>query len=47
MVLVGDDCAIPIGGGSIAGRRGLCGTVFVHKVIFRRKKFSSLKFDDF
>ena len=31
MVIVGDDTAIPRTGKS-AGRRGLCGTVLVHKV---------------
>ncbi len=31
MVIVGEDCALPSTGGS-AGRRGLCGTVLVHKV---------------
>uniref|UniRef100_A0A803MRW2 3,4-dihydroxy-2-butanone kinase n=2 Tax=Magnoliopsida TaxID=3398 RepID=A0A803MRW2_CHEQI len=30
MVIVGDDCALPPRG--IAGRRGLAGTIFVHKV---------------
>jgi len=32
-VIVGDDCALPPPRG-IAGRRGLAGTIFVHKVIF-------------
>ena len=31
MVIVGEDCALPTTGKS-AGRRGLCGTVLVHKV---------------
>ena len=31
MVIVGDDCALPPPRG-IAGRRGLAGTIFVHKV---------------
>lgn len=31
MVVVGDDCALEPGT-SIAGRRGLAGTVFIHKV---------------
>ena len=33
MVVVGDDCALPTGSGHIAGRRGLCGTMLLHKVI--------------
>ena len=32
MVVVGEDTALPSHGRS-AGRRGLCGTVFVHKVM--------------
>lgn len=32
MVIVGEDCALPDTGNSVAGRRGLCGTVLVHKV---------------
>eukprot|EP00301_Raphidiophrys_heterophryoidea_P024104 c7718_g1_i1.p1 GENE.c7718_g1_i1~~c7718_g1_i1.p1 ORF type:complete len:588 (-),score=184.24 c7718_g1_i1:119-1849(-) len=32
MVVVGDDCALPHRAGGIAGRRGVAGTVFVHKV---------------
>lgn len=31
MVIVGEDTALPSHGKS-AGRRGLCGTVFIHKV---------------
>lgn len=31
MVIVGDDCALPPPRG-LAGRRGLAGTLFVHKV---------------
>lgn len=31
MVIVGDDCALP--GTGLAGRRGIAGTVLVHKVI--------------
>ena len=31
MVVVGEDCALP-DTGKAAGRRGLCGTIFVHKV---------------
>ena len=31
MVVVGEDCALP-SEGKAAGRRGLCGTVLVHKV---------------
>ncbi|XP_065846348.1 triokinase/FMN cyclase-like isoform X2 [Oscarella lobularis] len=31
VVIVDDDCALPMGGKS-AGRRGLCGTVFVNKI---------------
>ena len=31
MVIVGEDCALPDTGKS-AGRRGLCGTILVHKV---------------
>lgn len=30
VVVVGDDCGVPVTG--IAGRRGIAGTVFVHKV---------------
>lgn len=30
MVIVSDDCALP--GKGIVGRRGIAGTVFVHKV---------------
>lgn len=33
MVIVGDDCALPPPRG-IAGRRGLAGTILVHKVLF-------------
>lgn len=33
MVIVGDDCALPPPRG-IAGRRGLAGTVLVHKVFY-------------
>lgn len=32
MVVVGDDCALPDRGLGIGGRRGLAGTVLVHKV---------------
>jgi len=32
LVVVGDDCAIPDRGIGIAGRRGVAGTVFVHKL---------------
>ena len=32
MVVVGEDTAIPSTAGGVAGRRGLCGTVLVHKV---------------
>lgn len=32
LVVVGDDCALPDRGLNIAGRRGVAGTVFVHKV---------------
>jgi hypothetical protein len=32
MVIVGDDCALPPPRG-IAGRRGLAGTILVHKVL--------------
>jgi dihydroxyacetone kinase len=32
MVVVGDDCALPHRGLGLAGRRGLAGTLFVHKV---------------
>eukprot|EP00299_Pterocystis_sp_00344_P018590 c9277_g1_i1.p1 GENE.c9277_g1_i1~~c9277_g1_i1.p1 ORF type:complete len:576 (+),score=149.56 c9277_g1_i1:757-2484(+) len=32
MVVVGDDCALPNRTGGLAGRRGVAGTVFVHKV---------------
>ena len=31
MVVIGEDCALP-SEGNTAGRRGLCGTVLVHKV---------------
>ena len=31
MVVVGEDCALPTAG-KAAGRRGLCGTLLVHKV---------------
>ena len=31
MVIVGEDCALP-STGKAAGRRGLCGTILVHKV---------------
>ena len=31
MVIVGEDCALP-SRGNTAGRRGLCGTILVHKV---------------
>ena len=31
MVIVGDDTALP-SKGKLAGRRGLCGTILVHKV---------------
>ena len=31
MVIVGEDCALP-NTGKAAGRRGLCGTILVHKV---------------
>ena len=31
MVVVGEDCALP-SGGKAAGRRGLCGTILIHKV---------------
>ena len=31
MVVVGEDCALP-SKGKFAGRRGLCGTVLIHKV---------------
>ena len=31
MVIVGDDCALPTKG-KTAGRRGLAGTVYVHKI---------------
>ncbi len=31
MVVVGEDCALP-SEGNAAGRRGLCGTILVHKV---------------
>eukprot|EP00118_Oscarella_pearsei_P014068 m.118228 g.118228 ORF g.118228 m.118228 type:complete len:197 (+) comp37641_c0_seq9:11-601(+) len=34
MVVVGEDCALPIAE-KTAGRRGLCGTVFIHKVQYR------------
>ena len=33
MVIVGDDTALP-SEGKLAGRRGLCGTVLVHKVSY-------------
>lgn len=32
MVIIGDDCALPTLGHSVTGRRGLCGTLLVHKV---------------
>ena len=32
MVIVGEDCALPESAGKSAGRRGLCGTILVHKV---------------
>ena len=32
LVVVGEDCALP-DTGKTAGRRGLCGTILVHKVI--------------
>eukprot|EP00128_Syssomonas_multiformis_P008354 Colp12_sorted_trinity150504_noHs@7563 len=32
MVIVGDDCAL-LGEGRTAGRRGLCGTILVHKIM--------------
>ena len=31
MVVIGEDCALP-SEGKAAGRRGLCGTVLIHKV---------------
>ncbi len=34
MVVVGEDCALP-SEGKAAGRRGLCGTVLIHKVVKR------------
>ena len=37
MVIVGDDTAIP-SVGKQAGRRGLCGTILVHKVHSTAKK---------
>lgn len=33
LVVVGDDCALP--GSSLAGRRGIAGSVFVTKVYFQ------------
>ena len=32
MLVVGDDCALPYS--HLVGRRGIAGTVFVHKVLF-------------
>jgi dihydroxyacetone kinase len=32
MVVVGDDTALPSTGRNTAGRRGLCGTILVHKI---------------
>ena len=37
MVIVGEDCALPSNDTS-AGRRGLCGVIFVHKVRQRPRK---------
>ena len=34
MVVVGEDCALTSADKS-AGRRGLCGTVFIHKVLLK------------
>lgn len=43
MVIVGEDCALPSIGKS-AGRRGLCGTVIVHKVRGENKMQHGLLF---
>lgn len=43
MVIVGDDCALPPPRG-IAGRRGLAGTILVHKVFYCSNVFSILDF---
>mmetsp|Transcript_42669 Transcript_42669/g.109885 ORF Transcript_42669/g.109885 Transcript_42669/m.109885 type:complete len:86 (+) Transcript_42669:704-961(+) len=33
MTLVGDDCSLPVSSISKVGRRGLAGTVLVHKIL--------------